>query len=63
MSAPTRELTNEGIVADAGAYADLPLGQPEVSGSAIGTTGYCLGGRMPMAAAGGPGITIAAAAS
>jgi carboxymethylenebutenolidase len=63
MSAPTRELTNEWIVADAGAYADLLLGQPEVSGSGIGATGYCLGGRMSMVAAGGLGITIAAAAS
>jgi carboxymethylenebutenolidase len=50
-------------VAGAGAYADLLLGQPEVSGAAIGATGYCLGGRMSMIAAGGLGSTIAAAAS
>jgi len=34
-----------------------------VSGSAIGTTGYCLGGRMSMLAAGGIGAKIGAAAS
>ena len=39
------------------------LARPEVSGSAIGTTGYCLGGRMSLVAAGGLGRTIAAAAS
>jgi carboxymethylenebutenolidase len=34
-----------------------------VTGSVIGTTGYCLGGRMSLIAAGGLGRTIAAAAS
>jgi carboxymethylenebutenolidase len=34
-----------------------------VSGPAIGTTGYCLGGRMSLVAAGGLGRKIAAAAS
>ena len=34
-----------------------------MTGSAIGTTGYCLGGRMSLIAAGGLGPTIAAAAS
>jgi carboxymethylenebutenolidase len=58
-------LTNERIIADAGAYADFLLGRPEVSGSMIGTTGYCMGGRMSMLAAGGVGSDdkIAAAAS
>jgi carboxymethylenebutenolidase len=56
-------LTNEAIIADAGAYADFLLARPEVSGSAIGTTGYCLGGRMSLIAASGLGRTIAAAAS
>jgi carboxymethylenebutenolidase len=56
-------LTNDAIIADAGAYADFLLARPEVSGSAIGTTGYCLGGRMSLVAAGGLGRTIAAAAS
>lgn len=56
-------LTNERIIADAGAYADFLLARPEVSGPGIGTTGYCMGGRMSMLAAGGIGDKIAAAAS
>ncbi|NKQ58593.1 dienelactone hydrolase family protein [Amycolatopsis sp. K13G38] len=56
-------LTNDVIIADAGAYADFLLSRPEVTGTAIGTTGYCLGGRMSMVAAGGLGDKIAAAAS
>jgi len=63
MSGLVRPLTNDAIIADAGAYADFLLARPEVSGSAIGTTGYCLGGRMSLIAAGGLGRTIAAAAS
>jgi carboxymethylenebutenolidase len=56
-------LSNDRIIADAGAYAAFLLARPEVSGAAIGTTGYCLGGRMSLVAAGGLGATIAAAAS
>lgn len=56
-------LTNDGIISDASAYAEFLLNRPEVSGDAIGTTGYCLGGRMSLIAAGGLGETIAAAAS
>lgn len=56
-------LNNEKIIADADAFADFLLARPEVSGSAIGTTGYCMGGRMSMVAAGGLGDKVAAAAS
>jgi carboxymethylenebutenolidase len=56
-------LTNDRIGADAGAYADFLLSRPEVRGSAVGTTGYCLGGRMSMVAAGALGPRIGAAAS
>jgi len=56
-------LTNEAIIADAGAYGDFLLARTEVTGSAIGTTGYCLGGRMSLIAATGTGHKIAAAAS
>jgi dienelactone hydrolase len=59
----TSVLTNERITADAGAYSDFLLARPEVTGSAIGTTGYCLGGRMSLIAAGGLGRKVAAAAS
>jgi carboxymethylenebutenolidase len=57
------ELTNDRIIADSGAYANFLLARPEVSGSAIGSTGYCLGGRMSLLAAGGLGDKIGAAAS
>src|SRR5690348_14839898 len=56
-------LTNQAIIADAGAYADFLLARPEVTGPAIGTTGYCLGGRMSLIAATGLGRKVAAAAS
>jgi carboxymethylenebutenolidase len=59
----TSVLTNDRIIADSGAYADFLVARPEVTGSAIGTTGYCLGGRMSLIAAGGLGPKIAAAAS
>jgi len=58
-----RALTNDRIIADAQAYADFLLGRSEVAGLAIGTTGYCMGGRMSLVAATGLGHKIAAAAS
>ena len=63
MGTLRRVLTNDRTIADAGAYADFLLARPEVTGSAIGTTGYCLGGRMSLIAAGGLDRKIAAAAS
>jgi carboxymethylenebutenolidase len=63
MTALSRVLTHDRIIADSGAYADFLLARPEVAGSAIGTTGYCLGGRMSLIAAGALGGKIAAAAS
>ena len=63
LSRLTSVLTNDRIIADSGAYSGFLLARPEVTGSAIGTTGYCLGGRMSLIAAGGLGRTIAAAAS
>jgi carboxymethylenebutenolidase len=56
-------LTNDRVIADADAYADFLLARPEVRGTAIGTHGYCMGGRMSMVAAGGIGDKIAAAAA
>ncbi|HEX9039538.1 MAG TPA: dienelactone hydrolase family protein [Trebonia sp.] len=58
-----RTLTNERVIADAGAYADFLLARPEVRGSAIGAQGYCMGGRLALVAAGGIGGKLAAAAS
>ena len=56
-------LTNERITADASAYADFLLSRPEVRGASVGTTGYCMGGRMSMVAAGTLGSKVGAAAS
>ena len=56
-------LTNERIAADAAAYIDFLLARPEVRGAGVGTTGYCMGGRMSMVAAGALGTKITAAAS
>jgi carboxymethylenebutenolidase len=63
LSSLASGLTSDRIIADSGAYADFLLARPEVRGSAIGTTGYCLGGRMSLIAAGGLGRKIAAASS
>ena len=63
LSGITSVFTNDRIIADSAAYADFLLARPEVSGSAIGTTGYCLGGRLSLIAAGGLGGKVAAAAS
>jgi carboxymethylenebutenolidase len=63
LSSLTSVLTNDRIIADSGAYSGFLLARAEVTGSAIGTTGYCLGGRMSLIAAGGLGREIAAAAS
>jgi carboxymethylenebutenolidase len=56
-------LTNDRIAADAIAYADFLLARPEVRGAAVGTTGYCMGGRMSLVAAGSLGPKVGAAAS
>src|SRR5260370_22580494 len=56
-------LTNDRIIADANAYTDFLLNRPEVTGAAIGTTGYCFGGRMSMVTAGGLNGKIPPAAS
>jgi carboxymethylenebutenolidase len=58
-----RALTNDAVIADARAYADFLLARPEVTGPAIGTTGYCLGGRMSLLAASSLGALAGAAAS
>jgi carboxymethylenebutenolidase len=50
-------------VRDAGAFLDFLAGRPEVSGATVGTTGYCMGGRMSLLAAGHHPDRVAAAAS
>ena len=56
-------LTPERITADTGAYLDFLLARPEVTGTAAGTTGYCMGGRLSMITAGAHPDQVAAAAS
>ncbi|MCW2716820.1 MAG: carboxymethylenebutenolidase [Pseudonocardiales bacterium] len=56
-------LTNEKIVADAGAFLDFLAERPEVAGTGVGTTGYCMGGRASMLVAGSHPDRVAAAAS
>lgn len=56
-------VTADLAVRDATAYANYLLGLPETAGTAVGTTGYCMGGRLSLIVAGHLGDTIAAAAS
>ena len=56
-------LTPEAVLADATAFADFLLSRPEVVDGPIGTTGYCMGGRLSLTAAGLLGDRIGAAAS
>ena len=63
MSGLAGVLTNDRVIADSGAYCDFLMARPEVTGPAIGTSGYCLGGRLSLIAAGGLGDKVAAAAA
>ena len=56
-------LTGDRIAVDTGAYLDFLLSRPEVRGSVAGTTGYCMGGRISLIAAGEHPAKVAAAAS
>ncbi|GAA4474287.1 hypothetical protein GCM10023094_09610 [Rhodococcus olei] len=37
-------MTRDRIIADTGSWLDFLLTRPEVTGSRVGTTGYCMGG-------------------
>jgi carboxymethylenebutenolidase len=63
LGALMQGLTADKVVADAGAYLDFLAGRPEVTGSGVGTTGYCMGGRMSLLTAGHHPDRVAAAAS
>jgi carboxymethylenebutenolidase len=58
-----KTLSRDRIIADAGSYLDFLLDREEVTGSSAGTTGYCMGGRMSMIAAGEHPEKVGAAAS
>ncbi|MDT7694147.1 MAG: carboxymethylenebutenolidase [Pseudonocardiales bacterium] len=63
LSALATSVTAAMIVRDAGAFLGFLAGRSEVSGAGVGTTGYCMGGRMSLIAAGHHPDRIAAAAS
>ena len=55
-------LTTAGVASDAGAFLAYLATLPEVAGSKVGTTGYCMGGRLSLvSAANHPGRIVAAA--
>jgi len=56
-------LTSAAVADDARAFADFLDGRPEVRAGALGTTGYCMGGRISLLVAGHLGERIGAAAS
>jgi carboxymethylenebutenolidase len=56
-------VTAERTVRDAGAFLEFLGSRPEVSGDAVGTTGYCMGGRISLLAAANHPDRISAAAS
>jgi carboxymethylenebutenolidase len=55
--------TPAGVMSDTRAFLDYLAAQPEVKPGGIGTTGYCLGGRQSLTAAGTYPDCIVAAAS
>jgi len=58
-----RSVTKAMVAIDAGAFLEFLSGRPEVAGSKVGTTGYCMGGGMSLTAAASHPDRIAAAAS
>lgn len=56
-------VTEEAAAADTGAMLDFLAMQPEVAGTKVGTTGYCMGGSFALTAAGRFPDRVAAAAS
>jgi carboxymethylenebutenolidase len=58
-----RSVTAEMVISDAGGFLDFLAGRPEVAGTAVGTTGYCMGGRAALLVAGSHPERVAAAAS
>jgi carboxymethylenebutenolidase len=63
IMARARSYTADMVVRDAGAFVDYLDSRPEKKPGGIGTTGYCMGGRLSLIAAGALGGRIAAAAS
>jgi carboxymethylenebutenolidase len=63
MASLARSLTADDVIADAGAFLEFLVGRPEVAGNRVGTTGYCMGGRISLLVAGHHPDRVGAAAS
>ncbi|MGB3441300.1 MAG: dienelactone hydrolase family protein [Actinophytocola sp.] len=63
LGALAGSITTERAIADAGAFLEFLAGRAEVSGSSMGTTGYCMGGKLSLLAAAHHPDRVAAAAS
>jgi carboxymethylenebutenolidase len=63
MMGLARGLATEQIVADAGAFLTFLAARPEVAGERVGTTGYCMGGRISLLVASHHPDRVGAAAS
>jgi carboxymethylenebutenolidase len=63
LGALAGSLTAARTIADAGAFLEFLADRPEVSGSTVGTTGYCMGGKQSLLAAAHHPDRVAAAAS
>jgi carboxymethylenebutenolidase len=58
-----RSVTKAMAASDTGAFLDFLAAQPHVTGTKVGTTGYCMGGGLSLTAAGHYPDRVAAAAS
>jgi carboxymethylenebutenolidase len=58
-----RSLTAEMSIRDASAFVDFLTDRSEVAAGPVGTTGYCMGGRISLLVAGHLGARVGAAAS
>jgi carboxymethylenebutenolidase len=58
-----RSVTKAMAASDTGAFLEFLAGRPEVAGTKVGTTGYCMGGGLALTAAAHYPDRVAAAAS
>jgi carboxymethylenebutenolidase len=58
-----QSLSAEMSISDAGAFLDFLAARPEVRSGPVGTTGYCMGGRISLIVAGHHPARVGAAAS
>jgi carboxymethylenebutenolidase len=63
MMTMAASLTQPAVASDTGAFLEFLSGRPDVAGPKFGSTGYCLGGRLSLVAAGHHPDRIVAAAS